>query len=323
MAPNCCTNCDIKVTQASKALQCQMCQKWSHIRCIGVPESLYEQLVELQLQCLPYICGNCRPKLTDARENSTAPIRKSDQVASSAPPRSSKSKSQKSTPIKKLGTSSCNLSTPCETPTQNTNGNGDCVMLRSSSVTSVLNDQEPWVTVVRKAVKPRVNNMQGEPAKVISKPEKSLSRDNCLIILKAPESQKDSPELRMEDDKIFLQNCITKLFDANEPGLKIIAAYRLGRKREDPVLNPRPLKVVLESKEDCKRVFSRTSRLKGEPYYVVRDLSPEDRERMKGALEELKRRRENGESNLRIVDFRVVSVRPRTRWRPVLLVPNP
>ena len=41
----------------------------------------------------------------------------------------------------------------------------------------------------------------------------------------------------MEDDKIFLQNCITKIFDANEPGLKIIAAYRLGGKREDPVLN--------------------------------------------------------------------------------------
>ena len=49
-------------------------------------------------------------------------------------------------------------------------GNGDCVMLRSSSVTSVLNDQEPWVTVVRKSVKPRFNNMQLQTTKVINKP---------------------------------------------------------------------------------------------------------------------------------------------------------
>ena len=114
------------------------------------------------------------------------------------------------------------MSAPCETPTQNTIGNGDCVMLRSSSVTSVLNDQEPWVTVVRKSVKPRINYMQREPTKVISKPEKSLSTDYCLIISKAPRTQKDFPELRMEDDKLFLQNCVTKLFVSNEPGLKIL-----------------------------------------------------------------------------------------------------
>ena len=322
MAPNYCTNCDVRVTQASKALQCNICDRWSHIRCISVSEALYEHLGKLEQQCLPYICGTCRPKLAALRQSSLPHVHKSDHGVSSVPPKVSKSKSPKTTPIKKVRANSCNLDGKCETPVRNGTVNYDCVTVSSSSATPVKKDQESWVTVVKKSPKSRANNKSAVSDNVDSKPEKLLSRDNCLIILKAPESQQETPELRMKDDRMFLQSCITKLFDADEPGLRVIAAYRLGRKREDPVTDPRPLKVVLESKEDRDRVLGRTSRLKGESFYVVRDLSPADRERMKLAVEELKRRRENGESNLKIVDFRVVAAPPKARWRPVLLLPS-
>ncbi|CAI2737056.1 unnamed protein product, partial [Dicrocoelium dendriticum] len=145
------------------------------------------------------------------------------------------------------------------------------------------------------------------------------SRDRCLIIMNAPESTKDAPAGRMLDDQVFLERLISVLFDEGEQGINIISAFRLGKKQEDS-LKPRPLKVVFQNEEECRRILLRTSRLKGKPFYVLRDLSPEDRIKMKKAVDELRTRRANGETDLHIVDFRVVRKTPRTRWRPIFLI---
>ena len=115
---------------------------------------------------------------------------------------------------------------------------------------------------------------------------------------------------------------VAKLFDQDEGGVSVISAFRMGRRSDDPSVSPRPLKVVLDSSVTCRRVFSRVHRLKGESYRVLRDLSPEDRVRMRQAVQELKERKHNGENNLHIVDFRVVVRRPRVVWHPVVLLPT-
>ena len=162
------------------------------------------------------------------------------------------------------------------------------------------------------------------PVTAPSKPSSSQTpaRDRCLIIIKAPESLKTSPAERILDDQNFLQKMVTVLFDENEDGINVVSAFRLGRKSDDPVSNPRPLKVVLKDNEEARRVFSRTSRLKGLEYRVFRDLCPEDRIRMRQAVQELKQRRQLGESNLHIVDFQVVVRRPRVVWHPVAILPR-
>ena len=132
---------------------------------------------------------------------------------------------------------------------------------------------------------------------------------------------KDSPIARMGDDRTFLNKCVSCLFDESERGIKVLSAFRLGKRKEDPIENPPPLKVVLESEADCQRVLSRTYRLKGQPFYIARDLSPEDRAKLQEAVTELHRRKQLGEGNLQIVDFRVVSRPQKIRWRPVMLVP--
>ena len=111
----------------------------------------------------------------------------------------------------------------------------------------------------------------------------------------------------MNDDGLFLRKCISRLFDESEQGVCIVSAYRLGKKHDDATANPRPLKVVLESESECRRILSRTSRLKGENFFIVQDLSPEDRVKMRTALMELKQRKQLGEENLKIVDFQVVT----------------
>jgi hypothetical protein len=138
----------------------------------------------------------------------------------------------------------------------------------------------------------------------------------------ARESEEALSSQRMEHDAQVLQKCISTMFGPNEPGLQILGAIRLGKRSDDAAQKPRPLKVVLESPDDCARVLRRTYKLKGEPIRILRDLSPEDRERMKSALDELKERRSAGETDLSIVDFRVVKKPPRVRWIPIVLYPS-
>lgn len=41
-----CGKCGKKVNQATKALQCEVCDEWYHIGCEGIPEEFYEYLTE-------------------------------------------------------------------------------------------------------------------------------------------------------------------------------------------------------------------------------------------------------------------------------------
>ena len=52
---------------------------------------------------------------------------------------------------------------------------------------------------------------------------------------------------------------------------------------------------MLQNAEEVQRVLRRTFRLKGESFFVVRDLSPEDGVKMREAVSELKTRRLKGE----------------------------
>lgn len=155
-------------------------------------------------------------------------------------------------------------------------------------------------------------------------PQSSLKpgRERCFIVMNATESMKNTAAERIIDDQEFLQSLVSKLFDDDEDGITVISAFRLGKKSDEPNLKPRPLKVILNSEGECRRVLSRCYRLKGEPFRVLRDLSPEDRIRMRQAVQELKARKATGELNLRIEDFRVVVRPPRVVWHPISLRPR-
>ena len=86
--------------------------------------------------------------------------------------------------------------------------------------------------------------------------------------------------------------------------------FRLG-KRSD---KPRPLKLVLGSENEASEILKRTYRLKGQDVRILRDLSPEDREKLKAALKELHEKRANGDNEWMIKDFQVIRKRPRIRW---------
>lgn len=345
MAPSCCTACDVKVTRASKALHCQGCEQWTHARCTGVPDKLYDLLLELEIPNLPYICKLCLPMVSSVR---TLPA--SQMTSETA--RKIQQNASHGTPEIDILDAPVSASTPDHSPEASLvdpNEKTDTTVIETTKPqnktyaeaiqTQVAVKQKPLRRAKRNPNAPlpvqdltnRVQQLEkivraslSEPPTTLNKPTayQGPNRNRCIIVMKATESTKDNPAARMLDDQAFLQNMVSTLFDNGEDGINVLCAYRLGKKADDPLTNPRPMKVVLKSEEEARRVFSRSHRLRGCSYRILRDLSPEDRIKMRNAVHELKERKERGENNLHIVDFQVVVRRPRVAWHPVTIQPR-
>ena len=366
MAPNCCSNCDVKVTRTSKALQCQICDGWSHIRCIGVTEALYEHLVELQLQCLPYICRRCHPTITTARQTSkttqsSTEVNPKEQeswvtvVKKTMKPQGkiSKTLTKKSaendlevTCIPNIATthppSSAEMSSDADSPTAAvTQRPVDLAVPDPRPVTSTpkKNSRKKNTKTTKAIETPNEINPSVESSTdcstircsigAVKRPTESRRppRDRCLIVLNIPESTADTAQDRVDHDVCMLRACLQSIFNEDEQkvasSIKLMMAFRLGQRRENPEQNARPLKIILNSAEEVQSILQRAHRLKGQPIRILRDLSPEDRVKLKAALTELRERRANGETNLFVKDFRVVKRKPRIRWSPLSLNTRP
>ena len=151
---------------------------------------------------------------------------------------------------------------------------------------------------------------------------RSPCREQCLIVMNLPEASEASAQARLDHDLALLRPLLIRIFEEGEgtlaASIKVTAAFRLGRPRDGG--HPRPLKVVLGALDQARSVFQRVHRLRGDPVRILRDLSLEERQKLKAALCSLQERREKGEVDLVIRDFRVVKSRPKLRWQPLIPV---
>ena len=90
-------------------------------------------------------------------------------------------------------------------------------------------------------------------------------------------------------------------------------AFHLGQ-RTDDCRSPRPLEVILVTQEERLTILRCTHSLKDQPVRSLCDLAPEDQSKVRDAITELRERQNNGETDLKIRDFRVVWERPHVEW---------
>ena len=50
--------CDKGVRKNSKAIACDICDEWTHIKCCGIPTSIYNEAVQSE-GSVPYVCNKC------------------------------------------------------------------------------------------------------------------------------------------------------------------------------------------------------------------------------------------------------------------------
>ena len=312
MAPCPCTHCSKNVTAASKALECHWCKKWTHIRCCEIGEDLYRNLMSYHRLNLNFCCDSCVPKMESARDKEVPPSQCSADESSEVDspdvtcivrqlsPATEIPKPITSTPVKHRRRKRRN---------------------KKNKSDADVKEAEPEVPTLRPVVEVLPKTMKS------TSDTRRPARERCLIVLNVPESLSDTPQARVDHDVKSLRDCLISIFDEDEQdvasSIKLTMAFRLGKRRDNPELNPRPLKIVLNSPDEVQTVIRRAHKLKGQPVRILRDLSPEDRIKLKTALDELRERRANGEMNLFVKDFRVVKRKPRVRWSPLLLTSNP
>lgn len=129
-------------------------------------------------------------------------------------------------------------------------------------------------------------------------------RSKCVILFNLPESSESTAKGRLDADLAELQRTIQLLLVDGDQPITVQQLFRLGAPNTEG--KPRPLKVVLGDTNDANFLVRRSYRLRNTQISLRPDLSPEDRLRRKSALTELRSRTQQGETDLMIVNFRVV-----------------
>lgn len=138
--------------------------------------------------------------------------------------------------------------------------------------------------------------------------EERKKRKTNIIVHGVTESAEVTPEMRITDDIEQLQGILHQI---NCDTVNVQQVIRLGRRTDDELAKPRPMKVILDTEDTKDRVLRNTWRLKTKDgpmknIFLHQDLTPRQRESRKILITELKRRTEQGETDLTIYNGKVV-----------------
>ena len=339
-----CKNCFKVVGPRAYALECD---GWIHAKCANVSSKLYLLIQEEQPECMEIKCPVCKSKRTSktagticADDKKAEPILSDTCDESSNPPTGSADESSEDDTLSVtciptepattvLNEDKALFIAPTSTPKKRKPSRTKRLAAKKKADTDQRITVESAVTLLQmpKGITTRTcpaGTSAPQPAiPMHTTDSRRPPREQCLIVLNIPESLDASPQGRVDHDVKELRARFTSLFDPGEDELassiKLKGAFRLGKRPEAPQDHPRPLKIVLGSVQEAQTILRRAPRLKGQPVRFLRDLSPDDREKLKTALNELRERRANGENNLILRDFRVVKRKPRIRWIPLSL----
>ncbi|CAH8509463.1 unnamed protein product [Dicrocoelium dendriticum] len=325
-----CGTCSKLVGYRANALTCVLCQVKYHISCVGLSVEHFHRLRKIQHDFIQTVCENCRNKIQPERVKPTC---RPQRFVANSSVCLAQQPSAKSLQVSTQSSSSTRANSPTPSPTvvRSPVAPGlNCLPLLCPTDTDVpagesLSAEDQWKeqrtklrrnvgclrSVSQQLAKPREAGSILCPAR----PTSSYQRRYNLVIFHAPESSDPSPQVRYDHDVEFLQGLIDRLLDAGEDSVKVRQITRLGKQGDQ---HNRPMRITFVDEATPRLIMSRLSRLKGLKIHVRPDLDPVDRERLKSAIIELKRRTGEGETNLRIVNFRVVSNNPRIRINRLL-----
>ena len=150
--------------------------------------------------------------------------------------------------------------------------------------------------------------------------EEREKRKSCVIIHEVVESESEDPVVRRDDDlmliaSMFHERWTVTMLKSKKPsdlGKRLNQVTDEGEKRR-----PRPLKLVLDSEQNRRKVLIRAKnlRLKEEGDWVNivihQDLTPVERAERKLVLEEMNKRRAGEEKNLVMFNGKIITRIPK------------
>ena len=351
-----CLCCKAVVSNDDHALLCDLCGSWEHLKCNRLPEAYYKVMQSQPNEQILFCCQSCKAKRRRARcslkrTSSLPPTRIPDvlhpttsavtsvsrtpqlPVGAVTPPRTRKRRERVSNP---------SSSSPDDTPLPDPVVAAKPIMVAPATPedTYTIDESSPpsdvhsWRSVPDRSARrmtapvtpPRApNNQPPAPAPANTRSEITVARssvgnrDKSVILFSVPEATAESSKERLDSDCAQVQDILRNLLSPGDDPITVAQIYRLGAR---PITGaPRPLKLVLQAPAAAQWLLSRSYRLRGLPYSLRPDLSPEDRAKRRNAVNELRERTQNGEKDLIIVNFRVVQRRNLLRQSLVISVP--
>lgn len=330
-----CVTCSIPVRAKDDGLQCDFCCRWEHLECSPVSVRLHGCIQEARTDRFLYICAACNNLRRQGQSVTLPPCKTSSvlTVQTLAPEKREVHTRAAPVPIlsdtvtvttntSEIVTSSDSDCTVIETSTRQPSKrpkkrNKKKVLNRTEKQNTIEDDSDKeneWMQVGKPKDKPLQDKAQEQPT-FEHRENRFPSRDRCVMIFRLPESEAITPSSRYDDDVKQLQAIVSKLLEPNEQ-ITLKRAIRIGKHNSENQV-PRPLKLVLSKPAEARLLVSRGHKLKDSPWSLRPDLSPEERERQRAAVQTLRERQGKGETNLIIRNFQVV--RKRLYKKPVLL----
>jgi len=276
-----CIQCNIKVTEDVKALECDCCSKWQCIKCANIPDMLYDNKEVLERENLRFTCNPClatglKKKIGSKSQDSS----KLDLVL------------QKLTKLDSI----------------------DHILDKCNTLEGKLNDLDQNLEKriderVKGLVESKVeetlhSQIAQEVRSCLDEHRERDQRATNIIVYGVEEPSEEEASVRKISDLQTARDLCTEL--GVNPS-NITRSVRLGEKSLD---KPRPWKIILSSASSQKELLRNTWKLESSERFSAASINPdmtkEQREQRRKLVGELKERKRKGEKNLRIRNDRIV-----------------
>ena len=276
-----CKHCNKHCSKKGTSLQCEVCYNWVHASCEGVSNDNYKLFNKLSA-AVPNIVYCCNHNQCYARLNQLTSVANNltfDNVDQTFQAINVNHDALKDS-VSKLGTQI------------------EALSRANTALEKRFNDLLKSQSETQKSLKPPEVSTAATASSIADELSERERKKNNIIVYNFPEASEQSPE-----DQNFANLCKTIV----KVDINIQKMFRIGRKDSNRV---RPLLVCFTSEESKLAVLSNAPRLRFHDIYkkvfIAPDMTRFERAKHKKLVEELKQRRQQGETNLIIKNGLIV-----------------
>ena len=275
-----CPKCFMACEEPQKALQCYLCEKWFHNKCVGVADKAYEAIAKLDNN-IEWVCATCKnDKHKLKTENSSLKknildLKNDNKILNNAYQEVKKNLDNLKVEIK------------------------NDVLKELREEMKLYKDKEQNVNRNNE----NSMNLREEIMKAIKEEEERKERKYNLVIYNLEESKKQFGKDRDLEDLERIKDIFNNSIKVEN--FQIVKSFRMGRKQDSNTnenTRSRPVLIKMSDEKEKWNVLKNAKELKDAEGWkkkigISPDLCKEDREKEKQLRTELKQKRENGERN--------------------------
>lgn len=319
-----CGSCLKAVLDQESGVMCEICNNWYHCRCQGIGDQLYSILN--QYAELHWFCKGCQAGADKLLALLTRMQTKVDKLEDELARTQFDIRSEMTNAIQQLKTDLAGVNHRCDEYEKKVEEykkemNDMIAEKLPDMVADINNDSTPsWSEIVAKEIDTRMSSVSAEVAtlqqqtKIIQQDkqeQEEIDRRKTNLILHGMVEAADANGAQEEDENGIAD--ILHVIGCDD--VSVESVIRLGRKSDEEGAKPRPIKLVLASESQKDKVLRKSKNLRSQTdnrfsaVFMHQDLTPLQRERRHMLLQELKNRRDQGETNLVLRNWKIVS-----RW---------